>query len=101
MGTDLAPEIEEMLQWRVLTAHPMAVEHSLRTAVGLRAISRQLSACELVLLSAAITGPKLTELADEVAEVRAYAAERSRSISASRKASPRRSPSSSRTLPPT
>lgn len=60
---------------RVLTAHPMAVEDTLRAAFGLPAVRRKLSPGEHVVLSAAITGSMLTEPADEMPELRAYVAE--------------------------
>ena len=60
---------------RVLTAHPMAVEDTLRAAFGLPAVRRKLSPGEHVVLSAAITGSMLAEPADEMPELRAYVAE--------------------------
>ncbi len=60
---------------RVLTAHPMAVEDTLRRDLGLPVIRRRLSPGELLVLNAAIAGLLITSTADEFKELREYVAE--------------------------
>jgi len=59
---------------KVVTAHAMAVEDTLRIMFDLPAVRRELSPGELLVLGAAITGCLLTSPADELPEIRQYVA---------------------------